>query len=207
MKKEIYLLGVGKYTEVIIELAIDCGYKIKGLYHYDSGRKGEVVCGFPIIDSVEKLFTQDISNVNFAVAIGNNKKRLQLSNEIRKKGGFTPSLIHPRSKISPSSIIGSGCFFHCESMVWTKAEIGDCCVLSPYSQVSHHAKVDDACFVTTYSIVGAYCVIGKRVMFGLNSVTIPNIKIGNDCVIGSKSNVLKDFGDDKIIIGNPAIEK
>ncbi|HAB26481.1 MAG TPA: acetyltransferase, partial [Xanthomarina gelatinilytica] len=35
MKKDIYLIGVGNYTEVIIELAQDCGFNIKGLYHYN----------------------------------------------------------------------------------------------------------------------------------------------------------------------------
>lgn len=207
MKENIFLIGVGNYTEVIIELAKDCGYKVKGLYHYNKSRNGETIFGIPILGSTEDLFTQKINNVRFAVTIGDNNLRSRISSKIIELGGVTPSLIHPKSKVSISAKIGSGCFIHMEAMVWTSASVGDYCILSPYSQVSHHAKIDLACFITTYSIVGAYCSIGKRVLFGLNSITVPNVTIGDDCVIGSKSNVLRDFGNDKTLIGNPAKEK
>lgn len=43
MTKEIYALGVGHNTPVIIELATTCGYRVAGLYNYNCGRTSEYI--------------------------------------------------------------------------------------------------------------------------------------------------------------------
>lgn len=40
MIKELHALGIGFTTPVFIEIAIDCGYTIAGLYHYNNDRTG-----------------------------------------------------------------------------------------------------------------------------------------------------------------------
>ena len=42
MNREIYVLGVGHNTSVYLELVETCGYTIKGLYHYNDERVGEL---------------------------------------------------------------------------------------------------------------------------------------------------------------------
>ena len=42
MNKEIYILGIGHNTSVYIDLAEACGYEIKGLYHYNGDRTGDM---------------------------------------------------------------------------------------------------------------------------------------------------------------------
>lgn len=46
MNKEIYILGVGHNTSVYIDLAEACGYEIKGLYHYNGDRTGDIEHGY-----------------------------------------------------------------------------------------------------------------------------------------------------------------
>ncbi|MCF6346901.1 MAG: acetyltransferase [Flavobacteriaceae bacterium] len=205
MKKEIYLIGVGNYTEVIIELARDCGYLVKGLYHYNSERNGEFVLGVEILGSTEDLFKNGLKELSFGITIGNNSKRQEIANKIRSLNGVTPNLIHPTAKISESAIIETGCFFQANAMVWAKALVNSDCILSPNSYISHHAKVDSSCFLAPFSVVGAYCSIGKRVTFGINSIIIPKLSLGDDSIVGAKANILQPFDKNSILIGNPAI--
>lgn len=206
--KEIFLIGVGNLTEVIIELAQDCGFIVKGLYHYDSSRDGELVLDIPILSSFDSLINkQNIENINFAVTVGENIKRNEIATIIRTKKGKTPNLIHPSSYISNSAKIGTGTFIHAFSYIWTKAIIGDDCSLSPNSLVSHHSQINDACYITSFSIIGSYNKIGIGTFVGLNSVTLPNITIGNYSFIGAKSNVTKNFPKNSILLGNPAKQK
>ena len=56
MNREIYVLGVGHNTSVYLELVETCGYTIKGLYHYNDERVGELDHGYPILGSFNDLF-------------------------------------------------------------------------------------------------------------------------------------------------------
>ena len=46
--------------------------------------------------------------------------------------------------------------------------------------------------------------IGDRNWIGCNSIILSGVKIGNDCVIGAGSVIRGTFGDNLLIIGNPA---
>jgi sugar O-acyltransferase (sialic acid O-acetyltransferase NeuD family) len=205
LKKEIYLLGIGNYTEVIVELAQDCGYDIKGLYHYNADRVGETVMNIEIIDTTENLLLQDITGKQFAVTMGENRIRQNLANKIRKKGGITPSLIHPNAVVSPSAKIGEGCFIHMYSKISTYAVVGNDCVIDFNSLVAHHATLGHACYMSSIAMIGSYCTIGERVLFGMNSLILPlKLTLGDDCIVGGKANVTKSFPENCLLVGNPA---
>jgi sugar O-acyltransferase (sialic acid O-acetyltransferase NeuD family) len=205
MDNEIYLIGVGNYTEVIIELAIDCGYDVKGLYHYNNDRVGEEILGISIINSTENLYKTDIQGKQFAVTMGDNKLRNEIANKIRSLGGFTPSLIHPSAVISTSAVIGYGCFIHLNTKISTKSIIGNDCIIDFNSLVAHHASLGEACYMSSIAMVGSYCTIGKRVLFGMNSLILPlGLSLGDDCIVGAKANVTKSFPNKCLLVGNPA---
>ncbi|AUC80642.1 DapH/DapD/GlmU-related protein [Lacinutrix sp. Bg11-31] len=204
-KKEIYLIGVGNYTEVIIELAIDCGYTVNGLYHYNNERIGEEVLGIAIIGCTEDLFKTDIKGKQFALTMGENKLRSEMASKIKSLGGFTPNLIHPTALISKSATIGYGCFIHFNAVIWTKSILGNDCVVSPNAMIAHHSEIADACSVASFSVIGAYCKVGKRVLFGVNSIVLPKaLIIGDDCIVGAKANVTKSYPNNCLLVGNPA---
>lgn len=46
--------------------------------------------------------------------------------------------------------------------------------------------------------------IGDRVHIGWNSIIMPNVHVGNDCIIGCGSVVTKDIPDGMIVAGVPA---
>ncbi|HLV40462.1 NeuD/PglB/VioB family sugar acetyltransferase [Xanthomarina sp.] len=205
MEKDIFLIGVGNYTEVIIELAIDCGFNIKGLYHYNQDRVGEEIMGILIVGCTEDLYSKDIKEVQFAVTMGNNKLRNEIATKLRNLGALTPNLIHPRAFISPSATLGQGCFIHLNAKISTNCKLGNDCVIDFNSLVAHHATLGDACYMSSLAMVGSYCTIGKRVLLGMNSLIIPlNLTIGDDCLIGAKSNVTKSFPEKCVLVGNPA---
>ena len=71
--KEICILGVGHNTPVYIDLAEACGYNIKGLYHYQEGRTGEIDHGYEILGSFEDLWSlPSLEGMSFALSQGDN---------------------------------------------------------------------------------------------------------------------------------------
>ena len=82
--KELYILGAGTYGEVIFELAETVGYSVVGFYDDDNALIGTEVMGKRVIGSFSNFSRSDISGKNFAVAIGNNKIRFQIMQNILK---------------------------------------------------------------------------------------------------------------------------
>ncbi|WAC01871.1 acetyltransferase [Lacinutrix neustonica] len=204
-KNDINLIGVGNYTEVIIELAIDCGYNIKGLYHYNKDRIGEEVLGITILGSTEDLYKSNLAGKLFAVTMGENRLRNEIAEKIRGLGGVTPNLIHPRAIVSASATLGQGCFIHQQAKISTGSTLGNDCVVDFNSLVAHHATLGDACYMSSIAMVGSYCTIGKRVLLGMNALVLPlRLSVGDDCVVGGKANVTKSFPNNCLLVGNPA---
>lgn len=81
--KKIYALGVGHNTPVFIDLALDCGYEIVGLYHYNGDKTGEVDHGYKILGSFDDLFSRkSLQGLNFLLTMGDSKIRTELSKKI-----------------------------------------------------------------------------------------------------------------------------
>lgn len=87
MDKQIYILGIGHNTPVFMDLALDCGYYIAGLYHYNDERTGEMDYGYKVLGSFNDLFQQDICQKNFLLTMGDIQIRKTLCGQLLKSGG------------------------------------------------------------------------------------------------------------------------
>ncbi len=205
-KKNIYILGVGHFTEVIIDLAESCGYNVIGLYHFDDSRNGEMVLNVPIISSYKQLLNTDIKDCCFAVSIGDNILRNTYANKIRENGGITPNLIHPKAIISKYANLSiEGVHVNANAFIHTRATIENDCIISPNATVSHHSIVKKGSIISIGSIVGAYSIIGEYTLLGMNATTInKRINIGSNTVVGINTAVINNIPDNSVIAGVPS---
>jgi len=205
--KEIYILGVGHNTIVYIDLAESCGYKVVGLYHYNDERVGENIHGIPILDSNSNLFKKEsLKNMNFAISVGDNKIRANLAEQIRRKGGNIPTLIHPTAVVSMYATISNGVVIHVNSVVQADAAIGQDSVLSYNSSVTHSSTIGKSCYLAAASTIGAYIIIQDYVLVGQAAVLVSGKLeyVGSNSIIGAGSIVIKNVEPNTIVAGNPA---
>lgn len=198
------MLGIGHYSEVIIELCQECGVTVKGLYHYNEDRTGEWELGYQIKGSYEDFFNHHTEG-NVVVAVGDNRIRTEQLVALEHKGYKAISLIHPQSYVAPSAKVGAGVYVHRHALVWTAAEVGNYSILSPFAMISHHAKVGKGCLISSKSIVGSYVRVGDYSLVGINaSIISKQIAVGEGVVIGASAMVNTDIPDNEVWIGVPA---
>lgn len=208
MKKgDIYALGVGASTPVFFEIAEDYGYNIAGLFHYENGRTGEIVCGKKIIGSFEDLFNSDIRGMNFLLTMGDIAIRKNLTERIDNLGGFLPTIIHPLARISPNAQISSqGVVIGPMAIVQAGACIEKGVVVRDMALVCHNAIVEQFCFIGPKALVGAFAHISNSAFIG-QSATLVSRKVknvGQNSLIGAGAIVVHDVPDNVIAFGNPA---
>lgn len=206
--KEIYALGVGHNTPVLIELAESCGYKVIGLYHYNDSRKGESDHGFNILGSFEELFSHDsLSGMNFVLTMGDNIIRKELSDRIISLGGNIPSLIHPGAIISRFALISPiGVYILPFTYVQADSSIGSNTILLSHVNISHNTKIGNGCFIAGCASIGAYTNVGDNVFIGQGVLSISSKvqSIGDGAYIGARSLITKDVPPYSKMKGAPA---
>lgn len=79
-------------------------------------------------------------------------------------------------------------------------DIGSDCTLTNCTLLTHDASIKR---YLNRSKVGRID-IGNRVFVGWDAIILPNVTIGDDCIIGAKSVVTKNIPKNSIVAGNPA---
>ena len=205
--KEIYALGIGHNTPVLLELAENCGYSIMGLYHYDDSRTGEFDHGFKILGSFDDLFSKkNLDGMNFLLTMGDNEIRTKLSEKIISLGGSVPSLIHPMSVISRFAKISSiGVYILPFTFVQADSCIGKNTILLSHVNISHTTTIGNSCFIAGGATIGAYTVMEDYVFIGQGALSISGKVscIGEHSYIGARALLTKDVNRNDIITGIP----
>lgn len=207
MQTEVYALGIGHFTPVIIDLALSCGYKVVGLYHYDNSRTGEYDHELPILGSFEDLFANPIQGKSFLLTMGDNQLRASLLNRIIAAGGIVPTLIHPTAVISQFAKIDPvGVYISPFTCVQADTIVGKGTILRTHVVISHSSIVGEYCFVAGASLIGAYTRVEDYVFVGQGVLSISaKVKtIGKGAFIGAGSLLTKDVPAGAKMVGRPA---
>lgn len=205
--KEIYALGVGHNTPVLLELAENCGYKIKGLYHYNESRTGEFDHGFEILGSFDDLFSKrSLDGMSFLLTMGDNEIRTNLSEKIISLGGSVPSLIHPMSIISRfANISPIGVYILPFTFVQADSCIGKNTILLSHVNISHTTTIGNSCFIAGGATIGAYTVMEDYVFIGQGALSISGkvSSIGEHSYIGARTLLTQNVKPNDVIAGIP----
>lgn len=208
MNKAIYALGIGHNTPVFIDLALSCGYKITGLYHYNHDRTGEYDHGYNILGCTEDLLKEkDLSGMSFLLTMGDNEIRTDLSDRIRALGGTIPTLIHPTAVISQFATISPiGVYISPFTYIQADTTIGSNTIILSHVNISHTTHIGNSCFIAGGAMIGAYTNIEDFVFIGQGALSISGKvnKIGENSYIGARSLITKDVPANVVVAGSPA---
>ena len=170
---------------------------------------GSDINGFPVICKVEDAFRlyKDDLNVKFIFQmydIQNMLKTIEFKDSLGIPKDRFCTFIHPSCMIARSATIGVGTIILSNTVVNSKAKIGDFNSIMTGVTIGHDAKVGDYNLIATQAVV-ANIVMGDRNFIGINATTNNKITIGDDCMIGMASNVVKDVPSGTKCFGNPAM--
>lgn len=156
----------------------------------------------PILGPVEAYCIQpdDV----FVCALGESKWRQYYSSIIEEKGGLFYSIIDPTAIINPFSDIGEGCYIGASVWISPNVKVGKHVMVQAFCNLGHDASVGDYASLESYVFLGGYASLGMLSTMHTKSSIIPHKTVGNECVVGIDSVVIKKVKDGTIVFGNPA---
>lgn len=217
-RKNIMLWGASSRSKVVNNLFV---YDNKFINKKNNFSKDQV--------KVKYIFDPYIEEVSFnSLAIFSNKKedlrkfildsdyyvvcvgghhgelRVQISELLEENGLESLKVIHKDASIEKSVILGKGVQINPGVTINCDCQIGDYCILNTSCSLDHDCKIDNGSHIMGGSTVAGNVTIGKFVNIGTNATILPNLNIGNGAYIGAGAVVLKDVGENEVVVGNPA---
>lgn len=191
--KSIYLIGAGGHAYSCLDVLLNCGYKIAGIYGL------EVDLGKNILGNIVKGTQYELSETikkedNLLIAVGHTyekNERLDIFKLFENKCTF-PKIISPFSIISKYAEIESGSIVMPGAKVGVECKIGSHSILNTNSSIDHNSKIGSFSHISTSVTVNGNVNIGNNVFIGSGSVLKDSIKISSNQSFKMCSKIFKD---------------
>ncbi|MGA3179113.1 MAG: acyltransferase [Terracidiphilus sp.] len=146
-------------------------------------------------------FPRSITNPQrIFIGSGTCIKHFSVINAIRSHGGRT---YEPCLKIGDDVYIGGGAFIMCANYI----EIRDGCVISEQVYLAdcmHGLKPDHGLIMEQELECKGPVILGRSCFLGMRVSVLPNVELGDFCVVGAHSVVNRSFPAYSMIAGVPA---
>lgn len=204
MNNKVVIIGAGGHSKVIADIIKKSNDEIIGFLD-DNKKLSEVIIeNYKIIGKIENIIevSHRDQNIQFVIAIGNNKIRKHISEKYRNLNYYTA--IHPSVQIAIGVTIGKGTVVMANACINSDSTIGEHCIINTGAIIEHDNKIEDYVHISPNATLCGTVKVGELTHIGAGSVIRNNIKICKDCLIGAGAVVVKDIKEEGIYIGVPA---
>ena len=204
-KKKILLYGAKSTGYIIYELLRE--QNIKPKYLFDPFLKKPRFKNNLIFSHKKKDFLRFLSDAsNFVVCIAreDGKSRYMISKELEKKGLEPLNIISKNSDIHKTVKTGSGLISLPKSYVNRGTVIGDYTILNTGSMIDHECKIGNGVHLMGGCYLAGRVTVDHFASIGATATILPDIRIGQNSIVGAGSVVTKDVKPNTVVVGNPA---
>ena len=194
-KKELVFIGGGGLSYEILEVADQLNYSVLG--YFDDK---ETSIDLHYLGTLENYYANSNSYTSVFLTIGctNNKTskiRQNIITNLQLKGVEFPNLISPHAVISQGVFVGCGTFVAHGVVLSVDCVIGNFCIVNTAAVIGHHSIIGDNVTVGPMVFIGGNVIINNNVVLGATAKVLQDLVLGESCVIGVGSTVLKNLKD------------
>lgn len=196
MKKIINIVGYSGHSYSCLDTAIANNIEVDGYFDIEEKEYNPYSLKFLGQETsikLEKIF----------IAIGDNKLRQRIFDDLPRICRFDVNLIHPNSNISDKAKINYQVLIQNGSQINALASIGTGVIINTGAIIEHECKIGAFSHVAPGAVLAGNVLVGERSFIGANATIIQGVKIGKDVVIGAGAVIINDVPDNAVVVGNP----
>lgn len=197
------ILGASGHSKVIAEVALSSGWNSVEFYD-DAFPAKTLIDDFSIQGGLQILLDKSNSYDGFHVAIGDNRTRLTILNQLLDLGLPCPNIIAPSSVVSQSVSMGAGISIMANVVVNANTTLGDGVILNTSCSVDHDCTISVGAHISPGANLAGNVAVGICSWVGIGSSVIQNRVIGDGSVIGAGAVVISDIPNNVTAVGIPS---
>ena len=206
MHKKVIIIGAGGHAKVIADIIEKSGDEVVGFLDDNKEIGTTIINEYKVIGDLNNRFTMAVTkeNLEFIIAIGDNKKREEISHSPNLK---FYTAIHPSAQIGLDVRIEEGKVIMANSCINSSAKIGKHCIINTGAIIEHDNIIEDYVHISPNATLGGTVKIGESTHVGIGSIVKNNITICKNCTIGAGAVVVKNIIEEGTYVGVPARER
>ena len=206
MRKKVVIIGAGGHAKVIADIIEKSGDEIVGFLDDNKEIGSTIINEYKVIGDLNNRFTMAVTkeNLEFIIAIGDNKKREEISHSPNLK---FYTAIHPSAQIGLDVEIQEGTVIMANACINSSAKIGKHCIINTGAIIEHDNIIEDFVHISPNVALGGTVKIGESTHVGIGSIVKNNITICKNCTIGAGAVVVKNIIEEGTYVGVPARER
>jgi sugar O-acyltransferase (sialic acid O-acetyltransferase NeuD family) len=209
MTKELAIVGASGHGKVVADIAEQLGFIVK--FYDDAYPNKTHIEHWPIYGSCADLIALNKAgnkrNINAIVAIGNNQIRQQKIELLKQNSFNLITLIHPTAVISQYASIAQGSVVFAGTIINAFANIGVGCIVNTSAIIEHDCTIGDFTHICPNVALAGGVSVGSKSWVGIGSQVRQLITIGDNCLIGAGSTVVKNIPNNVTVLGSPAVPR
>jgi len=202
----LLIIGAGGHGKVVADTALLLGWKHVAFLDDRAATLGSPL-GLAIVGTLGDLTAQARAFSSAIVAIGEAKRRLELTDRCRRSGLDVVSIVHPMAFVSKFASIGPGSVVFAQSAVNVDARIGAACIVNTGATVDHDCLIGDGVHICPGAHLAGGVRVGDRSWVGIAATIRQGITIGRDATVGAGAVVVADVADGSTVVGVPAKDR
>ena len=201
--KTLVIIGAGGHGRVVADCAQQLNTYQKIVFLDDSFKETKHSGEWQIVDEI-KSFPNYINSSDFIVAIGNNRLRGKIFEQLNNANASIVSLIHPSAVVSPNSTIGKGVIVCANAVVNIGAQIADGCIINTGATVDHDCVLAENVHISPGVNIAGGVSIAKFSWLGIGSTVIERLTFAENTQIGAGAVVTQSTQANSLYLGVPA---
>ena len=151
MRKKVVIIGAGGHAKVIADIIEKSGDEIVGFLDDNKEIGTTIINEYKVIGDLNNRFTMAVTkeNLEFIIAIGDNKKREEISHSPNLK---FYTAIHPSAQIGLDVEIQEGTVIMANACINSSAKIGKHCIINTGAIIEHDNIIEDFVHISPNAI-------------------------------------------------------
>jgi UDP-N-acetylbacillosamine N-acetyltransferase len=197
----VAIFGAGGHGSVVADAALCAGWDVLGFL--DDGRPvgqelslGRVLGG--------RAWCSAHPDVAIALAIGDNRIRQQLAEELTAAGAQLATIVHPSAVVARTAQLGAGAAVLALAVINAGARVESGAIVNSAAVVEHDAWVGPFAHVSPRAVLAGAARLGEQSQLGAGACVLPGISVGPRCLVGAGAVVTRDVPAHSVCVGVPA---
>jgi sugar O-acyltransferase (sialic acid O-acetyltransferase NeuD family) len=206
MSEEFLIFGAGGHARVVIASLFSQGLRLIKIFDDDSAKKNTVLLGCSVFGTRQALveYQQKNKQARLIVAIGVDRVRKKIYQELIAQGVEMGQAIHADTSIAPGVILGKGLMIMARAVVNPDAQIGNNVIINTGVIIEHDCMIGNHSHIAPGAVLCGGVKVGGLTLIGAGAVVLPGIQIGHNCVVAAGAVVCEDVADGSTVMGIPA---
>lgn len=137
------------------------------------------------------------------VAVGDNKRRVELAHQAKKIGFSLINAIHPTAVISKCVTLGEGIVISPNVSINPDVKIGNNVIINTAAIIEHDCVIEEGVHIAPGVHLAGGVKVKPNAFVGIGATVIDDLTIGENSIIGAGAVIITDVPDNVTVVGVP----